>query len=264
MDGWIKLHRKFIDWEWYADMPTKSLAIHYLLKVNSEVAKWQGIEIGIGEFVTSYARLSHETGLSTRQIRTANQHLEKSGFSTSKATNRFTIVSVCNYDNYQSPKRRNRQAERQTTDKQPTTNKNKENNISSISSIISEKTKNENELNFGKTEWLTLDEIADYLRSDQIWLESVAMNNHVTTLDAVTSTIADFILELRSQDITRKDKHDTRRHFANWFRKRLTIKNAQINGNTNQKNAGRRAETNARIGGRPEYGKLERNPNRKI
>ncbi len=29
-DGFIKLHRKIIDWEWYDDINTKTLFIHIL------------------------------------------------------------------------------------------------------------------------------------------------------------------------------------------------------------------------------------------
>ena len=40
--GWIKIHRKIIKWEWYQDLPTKSLFFHLLLTANIEDKKWQG------------------------------------------------------------------------------------------------------------------------------------------------------------------------------------------------------------------------------
>ena len=41
-DGFIKLHRKIIDWEWYDDINTKTLFIHILLMANFEDKKWHG------------------------------------------------------------------------------------------------------------------------------------------------------------------------------------------------------------------------------
>lgn len=42
MDGWIKMHRKFLKWEWYKDIPCKVLALHYLLSANYEEKTWRG------------------------------------------------------------------------------------------------------------------------------------------------------------------------------------------------------------------------------
>ena len=40
--GWIKLHRKFKEWEWYQDENTKSVFIHLLLDANHKDKKWRG------------------------------------------------------------------------------------------------------------------------------------------------------------------------------------------------------------------------------
>lgn len=53
MDGYIKLHRKLIDWEWYKDLPTKTLYIHLLLKANWMTKAFKGVEIPSGTVVTS-------------------------------------------------------------------------------------------------------------------------------------------------------------------------------------------------------------------
>lgn len=41
MDGWIKLHRKLINWEWYQDTNVKVVFLHLLLIANHEDKKWQ-------------------------------------------------------------------------------------------------------------------------------------------------------------------------------------------------------------------------------
>lgn len=37
--GWIKLHRKFTDWEWYHDRKVKEVFLHLLLKANYQEKK---------------------------------------------------------------------------------------------------------------------------------------------------------------------------------------------------------------------------------
>lgn len=101
MEGWIKIHRSLLDWEWYSDTNCVRLALHFLLKANYKPKKWQGITIVRGQLVTSRGQLSEETGLSQMQIRTTIDKLDKCGFITKSATSKYTIVTICNYDSYQ-------------------------------------------------------------------------------------------------------------------------------------------------------------------
>lgn len=65
-NGWIKLHRKLLEWEWYDDSNAFRLFIHCLLKSNHEERQWRGIVINRGEFVTSQESLSKELKLSEK------------------------------------------------------------------------------------------------------------------------------------------------------------------------------------------------------
>jgi len=102
MSGFILLHRKLLDWEWYNHIPTKTLFIHCLLRANHSDTKWRGIDIKRGQFITSISNLSKETGLSEKQIRNCLKNLEKTGElgKVSSAVN--TCISVINYDSFQS------------------------------------------------------------------------------------------------------------------------------------------------------------------
>ena len=71
MEGWIKLHRQILDWEWYDDINVKVLFLHLLLTANYEDKKWQGTTIKRGQLVTSRQHLAEQTGLSEQQVRTA-------------------------------------------------------------------------------------------------------------------------------------------------------------------------------------------------
>ena len=102
MEGWIKIHRGLLDWEWYSDTNCVRMALHLLLKANFQTRRWRGITVERGQLVTSRAALARETGLSEREVRTAVSKLEKSDFLTSRATSSYTVVTICNYERYQS------------------------------------------------------------------------------------------------------------------------------------------------------------------
>lgn len=77
MEGWIKIHRKLLDWEWYTDSNTKDLFIHLLLTANYEDKKWQGITIEKGSLVTSRQHLAEELKMSEQNVRTSLLKLQK-------------------------------------------------------------------------------------------------------------------------------------------------------------------------------------------
>ena len=77
-EGYIKLSRKMLSWEWYSDINTTRLFVHLIFKANWKDGRFQGVEVPRGSLVTSLGHLSKETGLSIQQVRTALKHL-KSG-----------------------------------------------------------------------------------------------------------------------------------------------------------------------------------------
>lgn len=123
-NGWIKLHRKILDWEWFTSPNTLQLFIYLLLRANKEDKKWRGILIKRGQLVTSVATISEETKLSTQQVRTSLNRLKSTNEITSKTTNRFTLVTVCKYESYQLyeevEQQTKQQALQQTNNKQIT------------------------------------------------------------------------------------------------------------------------------------------------
>ena len=101
MSDYIKLHRKFLEWEWYRNEHTKNLFIHCLLKANWKESKFEGNVIQRGSFVSSIDILANETGLTSDEVRTAIKHLICTGEITKQSTNKYTVFSVVNYDLYQ-------------------------------------------------------------------------------------------------------------------------------------------------------------------
>ena len=135
MNGdWIKIHRRILDWEWYADAETLKVFLHLLLSANFEDKKWMGIVVKRGQLVTSYPSLSENTRVSVQSLRTIIKRLKSTGEITIESTNRFSIVTIVNYDAYQdvpsginrpndSTANRQPTGNQQATNRQPTTTK---------------------------------------------------------------------------------------------------------------------------------------------
>lgn len=120
MSGWIKLHRKMIEWEWFTDVNTCHLFLYLLLKANHKDKKWRGLLIKRGQFLTSLKTLTEVLPLSTQQIRTALLKLESTGEVTSQATNRNRLLTIVKYEEYQAS---DSEVTSQATNKQQTDNK---------------------------------------------------------------------------------------------------------------------------------------------
>ena len=118
MDGnYIKISRTILEWGWYGDINTKVLFLHMLLKANWKDGNFKGTTIPRGSLVSSIKKLSDETSLSEREVRTAISHLKTTGEVTSKSYNKYTVFTVKNYDLYQSSDTQN---DRQSTSKRHT------------------------------------------------------------------------------------------------------------------------------------------------
>jgi len=101
MSGWIKIHRKILDWEWYNDSNTFRLFMHLILKANHKPKKYRGVVIDAGCLMTGRELLSNETGLSVQQVRTCLERLKSTNEITIKSTKQGTIIQVLNYQKYQ-------------------------------------------------------------------------------------------------------------------------------------------------------------------
>lgn len=124
--GWIKLHRKLLEWEWYDDVNVRIVFLHCLLKANYEDKKWKGIIIKRGSFISSISNLSTEIGITEQKLRTAIKKLKLTNEIASESTNSNTVFTVIRYNLYQSDNEPNNKPvtnEQQTNNKQITTTK---------------------------------------------------------------------------------------------------------------------------------------------
>lgn len=88
------------DWEWYENTNVFRLFYHCLLHTNLEDKRYCGREIKAGQFVSSITRISAETGLTESQVRTALKKIKDTGYISTKSTNKYTLYTVNEYQNY--------------------------------------------------------------------------------------------------------------------------------------------------------------------
>lgn len=99
--GWIKLHRQILNWEWYSDTNTFRLFLHLILTANYKDQKHQGKLIKKGTLITGRDKLSLETGLSVREVRTCLERLKSTNEIAIKTNSKGTEIQIVNYDKYQ-------------------------------------------------------------------------------------------------------------------------------------------------------------------
>lgn len=134
MQGWIKLHRQFLEWEWSNDSNMVHLFIYLILNANHKDKKWKGVTIKKGQLISGINSLNKNTSISIQSIRTCLERLKSTCEITIKSTNKYSIITIVNWELYQyeedevtsksTGKLTNKQ---QTTNKQLTTNNNENN-----------------------------------------------------------------------------------------------------------------------------------------
>ncbi|MBR5088287.1 MAG: hypothetical protein IK093_02555 [Ruminiclostridium sp.] len=99
--GWISLHRKILDWEWYSNIYTRALFIHLLIIAAWKPTVKKGIELQRGQCLASLKELELGCSLSTQQLRTAIKHLETTQEITQSQVGKYRIITLNNYNKYQ-------------------------------------------------------------------------------------------------------------------------------------------------------------------
>ena len=243
--NWVKLYRKIEDWRWYKDAITFHLFIHLLLNVNyCPSANGENI-LGRGQIMVTRRSLTESTNISDRSIRTCIEKLQKSKeiLISQKATNRPHIITICNYDSYQSgfvpsntqltynQHTANMQSthDQQTDNIQVTTYKNIRNkeikkNISSTSArarevenfeVLDGKEEKENQQKKARKE-----SFLELLEQDELWLGAIARKFSLARVELVKCRLEDFDLDMICRGkTTHTDIQDYKSHFVDWLYK---------------------------------------------
>ena len=101
-DTWLKLYRRLLDWQWYTDANTMRVFMHLLLTANYKQNMWKSETVEAGQLITSVNRLASDLNLSIKQIRNSLKKLQKSNDIHIKGANRYSLITLVNWDVYQS------------------------------------------------------------------------------------------------------------------------------------------------------------------
>lgn len=101
-NGYIRLHRALNNWRWYKQPKVLLLWLHLLLNANYDAQPLEGHTIGRGQLAASLQGLSEQTGLTVQEVRTVLAKLKKTGEITTWSNRHMTIITIPNYDFYQS------------------------------------------------------------------------------------------------------------------------------------------------------------------
>lgn len=100
--GWICVHRKLLEWEWFDDHNTFRLFMYLMLKANHQDKNWKGILIKRGQHLTSLDKIVIGSGLSKSQIRTSIKKLKSTHEIAHHTNAQHTVITIINYDLYQA------------------------------------------------------------------------------------------------------------------------------------------------------------------
>lgn len=101
MQGYVKLHRALLGWEWFDSPKHLAIFIYCLLRANHKDGKWRGQLISAGSFVTSYEIIAKSTNLTSKQVRSVLKDLQGTQELAKQSSRKGSIISITNWQNYQ-------------------------------------------------------------------------------------------------------------------------------------------------------------------
>jgi len=113
MEGWIKIHRNLLNWQYANSAEHLAVFITLLLRANFKTSTWRGIDLMPGQIITGRKQLSDWTGIPECRIRAVLRSLRDGNEIDQQTTNKYSIITITNWDKYQ-------QDHQQTTNKPPT------------------------------------------------------------------------------------------------------------------------------------------------
>lgn len=100
-EGYVKIFRSLLSWEWFEDSKTLQVWIYILLRVQYEDTRWRGIQIRRGQMLESLAGIAENTGMSVQSVRTAISHLKSTHEITCQSTRYGMLINVIKWADFQ-------------------------------------------------------------------------------------------------------------------------------------------------------------------
>ena len=104
MEGYVKINRKLLEWNYFSDGNVLRVFLFLLLRANHKDNTVFDTKVLRGQHITSIRKISVYTDLSVKQVRLALNKLKKDQTIITKGTNKNTLVTIVKYDAYQGEK----------------------------------------------------------------------------------------------------------------------------------------------------------------
>ena len=216
MVGHIKIDRKILDWEWYQDIKVFHFFLYLLLKANHKDGNWQGVNIKRGQVIIGRTKSSKHTALTENEIRTCIKKLKLTKEITTKSTNKFTIVTICKYDFYQSNNYTvDQQLNQQNTSKTPTNNQ-------PLTTNNNDKNNKEDNTTTAVVEMgiVLVKKVANEVWADKKWMASLCIGNGMK-MEGAKDWMQQFNLSVSQDDIPDFNARRYKKMFQGWLRVKL-------------------------------------------
>lgn len=260
-DRWIKIYDRILEWEWWSNALMVKAWVFILVSANSRQKRWQGMTIERGQFVTSQSKMARELDCNRKTVRKILDRLISAGQITATVDNSKTIITVCNYDNYQENNSRYGQQDGQLDGQQSgqldgqqsghnIRYKNNNNIVVDTAPagararedfeevvLTDKKADRPTGLGFCARARITADKVADWLRENggQQWKEVACMQLGLSP-QQLDVAFDEFQRELIAQGVEDKEEQDIRIHFMSLIRKKIEWNKKQNRyGNNDQR-----------------------------
>lgn len=202
--GWLKLHRKITEWEYFTNPECVQLLVYLLCQADEE-----------GNVFTTVERICADLRLTRQVVRDRLKKMSSTNTSTIKSTINGTYITLCNFTSYNGKKNEvNHQTNHQTNQPEkekvspiPPIKENIQENISSTTTACAH------------------EEFIELLKTDRTWGEVIAMRYSLGSLAELDDWINKFSLDVVCRDTRHKNLQDAKRHFCDWLRINLREKN---------------------------------------
>ena len=98
---YVKLDRNLLKWRWFQNPKTLAVWIWLIINANVEDHDFERETIHRGEIATSYRRIMTDTGLTSKEVRTALNHLKETGEVATRIRPKYQVISILEYSRYQ-------------------------------------------------------------------------------------------------------------------------------------------------------------------
>ena len=103
---YIKLDRNIVGWRWFQNPRILSVFIWLLIKANIKEGHFEKDVVKRGSLITSNAHIAEGCGLTINNVRTALANLEETGEISRTIRNHYQLITINNYESYQSDMRK--------------------------------------------------------------------------------------------------------------------------------------------------------------